>query len=223
MKTTDVFPADYFIRDDNSDDANFYQMPRMVVHIDDPAIETLMTCYADTLPKNGSILDLMSSWRSHIPMEHLTPKRIVGLGMNAEEMVNNPAITDGDVWVHNLNQKPKLPFADGEFDAAVCAVSVQYLTQPLEVFAEVYRVLKPGGVFIVSFSNRCFPTKATAVWQVTDDAQHVQLVVTYFQQSAEWGEASARIKNVETGASATEDPLYVIWAHKPGPSPEISA
>ena len=222
MKTNDYFPPDYFIRDDDSDDAIFYQMPRMVVHIDDAAINTLMGCYADTLPQGGSILDLMSSWRSHIPIEHVAPKRVVGLGMNAEEMVNNPVISDGDIWVHDLNQNPTLPFADGEFDAAVCAVSIQYLTQPLEVFAEVYRVLKPGAPFIVSFSNRCFPTKATAVWQATDDAQHVQLVAAYFQQSAEWGEAAARIKNVETGASAGEDPLYVIWAHKPDQNPEIS-
>ena len=148
-------------------------------------------------------------------MEHLTPKRVVGLGMNSDEMVHNPALSDGDVWVHNLNQNPKLPFADGEFDAAICAVSVQYLIQPLEVFAEVYRVLKPGSVFMVSFSNRCFPNKATAVWQSTDDSQHVQLIATYFQQSADWEDVAARIKNTETGFPATEDPLYVIWATKP--------
>ena len=148
MKTTDIFPADYFRRDDESNDAEFYAMPRLVVHIDDPAIEALTTCYADTLPQNGSILDLMSSWRSHLPIDLLTPKRVVGLGMNAQEMLNNPAITDGDIWVHDLNSNPTLPFADGEFDAVVCSVSVQYLIQPLEVFAEVYRVLKLGGRFI---------------------------------------------------------------------------
>ena len=223
MKSTDIFPADYFRRDDETNDENFYSMPRLVVHIDDAAIETLVACHADTLPKNGAILDLMSSWRSHLPIDVLTPKRVVGLGMNAEEMVKNPALTDGDVWVYNLNEKPQLPFADGEFDAVVCAVSVQYLTQPLEVFADVFRVLKPGGVFVVSFSNRCFPTKATAVWQSTNDTQHVQLVVSYFQHSAEWGQAAARIKNVETGFPADEDPLYIIWAHKPADDTDLPA
>lgn len=215
MKTTDIFPADYFKRDDEANDAEFYTMPRLVVHIDDPAIEALTACYADTLPKNGAILDLMSSWRSHLPLEELMPKRVVGLGLNAEEMINNPAITDGDLWVHNLNLNPVLPFADEEFDAVICAVSVQYLIQPLEVFAEVFRVLKPGGKFIVSYANRCFPNKATAVWLSTTDAQHAQIVVSYFQNSAEWGQVAARIKSIETGAPADEDPLYVLWAEKP--------
>jgi len=215
MKTTDIFPADYFKRDDEANDAEFYTVPRLVVHIDDPAIEALTACYADTLPKNGTILDLMSSWRSHLPLEALTPTRVVGLGLNAEEMLNNPAVSDGDLWVHNLNENPVLPFADEEFDAVICAVSVQYLIQPLEVFAEVYRVLKPGGRFVVSYSNRCFPQKATAVWLSTTDAQHAQIVVSYFQNSAEWGQVAARIKSAETGAPADEDPLFVLWAEKP--------
>ncbi|MFK7805705.1 MAG: class I SAM-dependent methyltransferase [Anaerolineae bacterium] len=215
MKTTDIFPADYFKRDDEANDAEFYTMPRLVVHIDDPAIEALTDCYADTLPKNGAILDLMSSWRSHLPLETLTPTRVVGLGLNAEEMLNNPAITDGDLWVHNLNENPVLPFADEEFDAVICAVSVQYLIQPIEVFAEVFRILKPGGRFVVSYANRCFPQKATAVWLSTTDAQHAQIVVSYFQNSAEWGEVAARIKSAETGAPADEDPLFILWAEKP--------
>lgn len=214
MKTTDIFPADYFRRDDEANDAVFYTMPRLVVHIDDPAIEALTACYADTLPKNSVILDLMSSWRSHLPLDTLTPKRVVGLGLNAQEMLNNPAITDGDLWVYDLNTNPTLPFADEEFDAVICAVSVQYLIRPLEVFAEVYRVLKPNGRFVVSYSNRCFPSKATAVWQTTTDMQHAQLIVSYFQHSAEWGQVAARIKSAETGAPADEDPLYVLWADK---------
>lgn len=215
MKTTDIFPEDYFRRDDEFNDAEFYAAPRMVVHIDQSAIEALTACYGDILPRNGVILDLMSSWRSHLPLDHLMPKRVVGLGLNAEEMLNNPAISEGDIWVHNLNETCQLPFASGEFDAVVCAVSVQYLVKPLEVFAEVYRVLKPGGKFVVSYSNRCFPNKATAVWLSTTDAQHAQIVVSYFQHSAAWGEVSARIKNTDTGAPATEDPLYVLWAEKP--------
>ena len=109
------------------------------------------------LAENGAILDLMSSWRFHIPMEHLTPKRWSAWD-ELDEMVNNPAISDGDVWVHNLNQNPKLPFADGEFDV-VCAVSVQYLTQPLEVFAEVYRVLKPEVRLLSRFRTAVFQPK----------------------------------------------------------------
>ncbi|MFT5197123.1 MAG: hypothetical protein ACI9EW_003257 [Cellvibrionaceae bacterium] len=214
MKTADIFPPDYFRRDDEANDANFYASPRLVVHIDDAAIKALTACYADTLPKNGSILDLMSSWRSHLPLDVLTPTRVVGLGLNAEEMLGNGDITDDDIWIHNLNETPTLPFADGEFDAVICAVSVQYLVQPLEVFADVYRILKPGGRFVVSYSNRCFPSKATAVWQTTTDIQHAQMIVSYFQHSAEWGEVAARIKSVDTGAPADEDPLFVLWAEK---------
>jgi SAM-dependent methyltransferase len=209
---SDVFPAEYFRRQDESDDFKFYAEPRKVVHIDDAAIATLRDFLRAHLPRQGALLDLMSSWRSHLPDE-VSLARVVGLGMNRAEMDDNPALTD--VIIHNLNAEAALPFAGEEFDAAVCTVSVQYLTRPVEVFREVGRVLKPGAPFIVSFSNRCFPSKAVAIWQLTDDKQHMELVAQYFAQAGGWSDIQAQFKGGKRGVfGGGEDPLYVVWAVK---------
>ena len=125
----------------------------------------------------------MSSWRSHLP-DGFNSRAVVGLGLNAEEMADNPQLTTN--VVHDLNRDPRLPFADEEFDGAMCAVSIQYVVHPLLVFREVRRVLRPGAPFVVSFSNRCFPTKAVAVWLDTSDEQHLTLVRTYFTAAGGW-------------------------------------
>jgi SAM-dependent methyltransferase len=144
---------EYFRRLDDSDDELFYLAPRFVVHIDDAAIRTVGEIYLSRLPRGGAILDLMSSWRSHLPPE-LQPARVVGLGLNRFEMEDNPVLTE--IVTQNLNRTPQLPFDDASFDGAVLTVSVQYLIHPLEVFAEVGRVLKPGAPFIVTFPIGCF-------------------------------------------------------------------
>ena len=214
---TNPYPTQFFARQDASDDRNFYTQPRLVVHIDDGAIAQLGEWFRDLLPPNGAILDLMSSWRSHLPADFV-PSRVVGLGMNGEEMAKNPQL-DGHV-VQSLNANPTLPFADEEFDAAICTVSVQYLTQPLAVFAEVNRVLRPGAPFVVSFSNRCFPTKAVAVWLSMDDAQHVELVSSYFANSSSeqgrWGAVQTRQHAGRSSWLGGGDPLYAVWAEKIG-------
>ena len=132
---------EFFRRLDDSDDELFYLTPRFVVHIDDAAVRSAGEIYLSRLPRGGAILDLMSSWRSHLPLE-LKPARMVGLGLNRPEMEDNPALTE--IVTHNLNRIAQLPFDDASFDGAVLTVSVQYLIHPLEVFAEVGRVLKPG-------------------------------------------------------------------------------
>lgn len=209
---SEIFPAEYFRRQDEADDFKFYAQARRVVHIDDTAIATLRDFLREHLPREGTLLDLMSSWRSHLPDEAAFD-RIVGLGMNQEEMDDNPALTE--VVIHNLNAEPALPFTDELFDAALCTVSVQYLTRPVEVFREVGRVLKPGAPFIVSFSNRCFPTKAVAVWQLTDDKQHMELVAQYFAQAGDWNDIQAQFKAGKRAIfGGGEDPLYVVWAVK---------
>ncbi|MEM7336661.1 MAG: class I SAM-dependent methyltransferase [Chloroflexota bacterium] len=213
-KTADIFPANYFRRRDESDDGNFYTFPRKVVHIDDAAIQALSDFYGEAIPLNSTILDLMSSWRSHLPLDSLTPQRVAGLGMNLEEMLDNPALRKDGIQVQNLNLNPTLSYESDVFDAVICAVSVQYLIQPIELFAEVHRVLKENGRFILSYSNRCFPTKATAVWLSTDDMQHAQLIGSYFEHSGSWSEPGLKVKNDENGAPPNEDPLYIIWAEK---------
>ena len=190
-----------FERAEETGDALFYEEPRKVVHIDEGAIAALTGFLAEYLEPGGRYLDLMSSWRSHYPPD-LNPGHVTGLGMNAEELADNPQL---DQWlVHNLNAAPELPFANQLFDAVTCTVSVQYMTRPLAIFREVNRVLKPGAPFILSFSNRCFPQKAIALWLAMDDVQHVELVESCFGEN--WRDICTR--NCPTQA----DPLYIVWA-----------
>jgi SAM-dependent methyltransferase len=206
-----ALPPEFFRRQDPSDDGVFYAFPRKVVHIDEDAIAALGGAFLDLLPARGVYLDLMSSWRSHYPAE-LRPARVIGLGMNAEEMLDNPQLDK--FIVHDLNSNPRLPYEDSLFDAVTCTVSVQYLTEPVAVFKEVNRVLKPGGIFVVSFSNRCFPTKAVAVWVATTDEQHLALVGRYFDLSGNWKDLTAQQTNPLEGYPRGADPLYVVWARK---------
>ena len=162
------FPPDYFRRVDESPDAEFYAEPRMVAHIDPATIEALTAEYRERLRPGDDVLDLMSSWISHLP-EGIELGRVAGLGMNAEELAANPRLT-GAV-VQDLNENPELPYDDASFDAVLNAVSVQYLTRPLEVYAEVARVLRPGGLSVVAMSHRCFPTKAIAAFRALGPAQ----------------------------------------------------
>jgi SAM-dependent methyltransferase len=193
---------DPFARIDPSDDERFYSVARNVVHLEPGAIEALRGVYATHFPPGASVLDLMSSWRSHLP-EGLG--RVVGLGMNAEEMAANPQLDD---WVvQDLNRESSLPFPDASIDAVACAVSVQYLVRPLEVFADVRRVLAPGGPVVVSFSNRCFPTKAVAIWLTGGDTDHRRLVQAYLERSG-FGDV------VDEQVPTPDDPLFVVRARR---------
>ncbi len=197
-------PQEFFKRIDESDDELFYTTPRRVVHIDDGAIAKVGAIYARLLPQGGAILDLMSSWRSHLP-GHLRPARVVGLGMNRAEMEDNPQLTD--IVVHNLNRAPRLPFEDGEFDGAVVTVSIQYMIEPVRTFQEVARVLKPGAPLVVTFSNRMFPTKAVAIWHHLNESDRVGLVARYFMDAGAFENMDA-IDN----SAPTDPPSDPIWA-----------
>ncbi len=196
-------------KEDAAPDALFYSSPRRVVHIDDGAIAAVTQVYRELLPPGGAILDLMSSWRSHLPPE-VPYARVAGLGMNAEELRDNPQLTD--YVVHDLNEDPALPYQDGEFDAACCCVSVQYLQRPLAVFAQVRRVLKVGAPFVVTFSNRCFPTKAVNAWRRADDAGHQRIVRRYFEESGGWRDVTAQDRSPRRARLGLADPLYAVWA-----------
>ncbi|MBI3799927.1 MAG: methyltransferase domain-containing protein [Deltaproteobacteria bacterium] len=202
------FTPEMFERMDDSEDAQFYAFPRKVVHIDDPAIAAAGQFMATAFPANGVLLDLMSSWRSHLPAGFVK-QRMVGLGLNAEEMADNPDLDE--YVVHDLNQDPHLSFSDNIFDGAVVTVSIQYMIRPLEVFAEVRRVLKPGAPFIVFFSNRMFPTKAIRVWQVLRDERRAELVRAYFQYAEGYDEPVFHNLSPNPGLS---DPLYAVVARK---------
>ena len=200
-----VFPPAAFERDDDAPDDRFYALARKVVHIDDGAIAALGRLYAEVLPAGGALLDLMSSWRSHLPAV-AAASEVVGLGLNAEEMADNPQLTKS--VVHDVNREPRLPFGDEAFDGAMCAVSIQYVIHPVRLLREVRRVLRPGAPFVVSFSNRCFPTKAIALWLGTSDLQHLALVRAYFEASGGWTDAREEDRSPGVGG----DPLYAVWA-----------
>jgi len=177
------------------------------VHIDLYAIQAVTDLYRELVPTKGVVLDLMSAWRSHLPTE-VPYQRVVGLGMNEEELADNPELDQ--FVVHNLNSGEPLPFEDNTFDAVLCAVSVQYLTRPIETFREVARVLKPGAPFVVTFSNRCFPTKAVNLWLHTDDQAHLQIVMLYFLATRQFD----NITYQDRSPGPPFDPLYAVWGRK---------
>lgn len=197
-----TLPPEAFRRPDESPDEEFYDFPRLVLHIDDAAVAAVTALYRELFPPGGAILDLMSSWVSHLPPE-VEFGRVAGLGMNAAELDANPRLTER--VVQNLNAVPALPFGDAEFDGAGICVSVQYLTRPVEGFREVARVLRPGAPLVVTFSNRCFPTKAVAAWQLLDDRGHTRLVRAYFDEAGGFGDLSVRIHPPRGG-----DPLLAV-------------
>ena len=194
-------PANAFAKEDPSDDGLFYEPPRLVTHIDEGATAALTALYAELLPPDGVILDLMSSWVSHLPPTRYAA--VIGHGMNAEELAANPRL---DRWfVADLNRDPVLPIEDDMVDAALCCVGVQYLQRPVEVFAEVARVLRPSAPFVVSFSNRCFPTKAVRIWLALDMAGQAELVRLYLTRAG-----FARLATEVLADGSAGDPLVAV-------------
>ena len=173
-------PQGAFAKIDAQEDEIFYEPPRLVCHIDDGAIAALTEFYRVALPAGGVLLDLMSSWVSHLPPE-IDYAEVIGHGMNATELAANPRLTRW--FVQNLNRDTKLPLAGTSVDAAMICVSIQYLQQPVGVLREVSRVLRPGGPLVISFSNRCFWTKAVAIWRALDDSGHARLVERYLRHA----------------------------------------
>jgi hypothetical protein len=173
-------PPGAFERVDGGDDADFYSFARLVTHIDDEAIGALAGFYREVLPAGGVLLDLMSSWVSHLP-DDVAYAAVIGHGMNAEELAANPRLTRW--FVQDFNRSLTLPLEDASIDAAMICVSIQYLQQPVAVLADALRVLRPGAPMVISFSNRCFPTKAVAIWRALGDRQHAQLVEIYLREA----------------------------------------
>ena len=205
--TDSPFKPHFFERQDESPDPAFYVEPRLVVHIDDSAIAAARALYGELLPKGGAILDLMSSYRSHMP-DDLAPSRLAGLGMNEEELRANDQLTE--YAVHDMNADPRLPYDDASFDGAVVTVSVQYMTRPVEIFADVARVLRPDAPFIVTYSSRAFWTKAVRIWTALDDRERAGLIATYFKHAAAYGDVTMQDRTPDSGG----DPLFAVWARK---------
>jgi SAM-dependent methyltransferase len=205
--TLDDLPPWAFDKEDGRGDAAFYAEARLVTHIDDGAIAALTEFYRQTLPPDGVICDLMSSWVSHLPADVVYGK-VIGHGMNAEELAANPRLTRR--FVQDLNADPALPLAGAGLDAAMICVGVQYLQHPVAVMAEIARVLKPGAPLIVSFSNRCFPTKAVRVWLRLDTRGHAALVELYLDAA---GFRHIQVNVLSDGRTC--DPLVAVVGRAP--------
>jgi SAM-dependent methyltransferase len=219
------WPTEAFSRLDETDDTLFYSRDRFVSHLDTAALATVEKIVGDLVTdQNPRVLDLMAGWDSHLPAA-LKPERVVGLGLNENELRENPALTER--LLQDLNQTPRLPFPESTFDAVLNTVSVDYLTRPLEVFQEVGRVLKPGGVFIVVFSNRMFPQKAVKLWRDSSEEERVLLVQDFFQAAGGFEPTRVFVSRGKPRPSDDKyshlgipsDPIYAVYAEREGGDP----
>mmetsp|Transcript_19488 Transcript_19488/g.39080 ORF Transcript_19488/g.39080 Transcript_19488/m.39080 type:complete len:311 (-) Transcript_19488:12-944(-) len=210
-----------FSRLDASDDKIFYAEPRFVEHVDQQAVDSITSYVSDRLLQNGdSVLDLCSSWTSHITPGKLDLKRVAGLGMNAKELEANKALTEWAVQDLNENKNVKLPYENDSFDVVMCQLSIDYLIHPLEVMKEVARVLKPGGKVAILISNRLFLTKAVGLWTGSDDIEHAYTVGSYLHYCGGGFGDNIKAEDLSTRKKSGKermivgDPLYVITATK---------
>ena len=218
-RPTDFFSASPFERTDDTSDRIFYEKPRLVSHLDAKAREIISGIYDRHLQPGMRVLDLMSSWQSHIS-KNPDLARVTGLGMNSEELEANPRLTD--FLVRDLNLEPTLPFDDQSFDAVICTASVEYLTQPFKVFEDVRRVLSPGGLFMITFSNRWFPPKSIRIWNDIHEFERMGLVLEYFHKDGgfrDLGTESVRgfprpEDDKYYGEYFFADPVYCVYGKK---------
>jgi SAM-dependent methyltransferase len=216
---TDFWADAPFSRLAEEPDERFYSVPRMVQHLDGHCRAALRELHRELLPVDGRVLDLMASWHSHLT-DDLQLASVTGLGMNAEELANNPRLSD---WLlHDLNREPSLPFEDASFDAVICSASVEYLVRPHEVFAELRRILRPGGLVLTSFSDRWFPPKAINIWHDLHPFERPGLVLEYFQQSDFSGLHTLSLRGLPrpvddkyANQRADADPLFAVWGYTP--------
>jgi hypothetical protein len=216
--STDYFSGSAFERLDPRPDAGFYEKPRLVQHIDSTASNQITEIHGRFLEPGMQVLDLMSSWVSHLPQD-CDDIRVTGLGMNEDELAQNARLDER--VIHDLNTRPELPFPDNSFDAALCSVSIEYLIQPVAVLRELGRVLKPGAVANITFSDRWFPTKAIELWTELHPFERMGLVLEYFRQAGNFealqSESLRGLPRPQddkyAGQRTYSDPLFAVWGH----------
>jgi len=202
----DDFPPQFFERVDESADASFYSEPRFVTHIDDATIAALSAFYREFISPGRDVLDLMSSWISHLPPD-VQYGRVAGLGMNEAELAANKQLSE--YHVQDLNAEPSLPFAADSFDRVMIAVSIQYLTQPVEVLASALEAMRPGGKLCVAMSHRLFPTKAIAAFRSLPPDDRIGVVSVYLERAG-----FSEVEFIDR-SPGNADPLWLVMGTKP--------
>jgi SAM-dependent methyltransferase len=217
-----VYGENAFARLDESDDREFYARDRFVEHLDSLALSTVEKLIGEfVVEEEPVILDLMAGWNSHIP-SLIHSSRVVGLGLNENELTGNKAVTE--TVIHDVNADTRLPFEEGEFDVVLNTASVDYMTNPLEIFGEVGRILKPGGLFLVIFSNRMFPQKATQMWRESGEEERIIFVEELFRHSGHFEPATVFVSKGQprppddkyAHLGIPSDPVYAVYAEKKG-------
>jgi hypothetical protein len=206
-------PEDFF-RSDQGADTSFYAVPKLVYHIDEPAVASLTQYYRNTIKDGSDVLDICSSWVSHYPLEFPdTMGKISATGISTLELQFNDQLTGGYKQA-DLNVETKIPYPDNSFDVVTCVVSIDYLIDPVTVLKEAHRVLRKGGKVILSQSNRCFPTKAIAMWLKMNDRQHLELINGYFQYAGGFEPRKAYDITATLPDNGYRDPMFIIEAIK---------
>jgi SAM-dependent methyltransferase len=222
IRTSPIFADRAFSRVDESEDSVFYSRDRFVSHLDDLALKTIEDLIGELIvEKNPVILDLMAGWDSHIP-KRVIPEKVVGLGLNGNELSQNEVLSEA--LIHDLNKKSSLPFQGQIFDAVINTVSVDYMTNPIEVFRDVGRILKPGGLFLVIFSNRMFPQKAVKVWRESSEEERVLLVEEFFKEAGAFEMPTVFVSKGKPRPEEDKyahlgipsDPVYAVYADRKG-------
>ncbi len=212
---TDFYSIYPFRRENEQDDADFYRQARLVQHLDDVAIEQVTALHARIMQPGIKVLDLMSSHLSHLPA--VEPLEVVGLGMNQQELEHNPRLNQR--VVHDLNKQPRMPFSDDSFDVAICTSSIEYLVDPLTVFDELARVLKPGARLMVSFSDRWFTGKEITLWSELHPFERQGLVLDYFTRSGKFEDLHSEsirglprpADDIYSNLRQVADPVFAVW------------
>lgn len=213
---SDFYATYPFTRMDDRADTVFYTRPRLVNHLDKTAISQVSALYARLFQPGMTVLDLMSSWVSHLP-DSLGDLHVTGLGMNQAELEANPRLNAR--VVQDLNHDPQLPFADASFDAVICTVSVEYLTQPLAVMRELARVTRAGGVVVMTFSDRWFPSKVIDLWSEMHPFERQGLVLDYFLKTGAFTALHTEsirglprpLDDPHRRETAVSDPVFAVW------------
>ena len=210
FETVFVTEPDDLGRTDPAPDAVFYSQQRLISHIDAQARARLTSLYADILAPGDAVLDLMTSHLSHLPPD-LALAAVAGLGLNTAELDANPALTSRSV--HDLNVDPTLPGPDGSVTAVLCAMSIEYLTNPAAVLAEIARVLAPGGRLVVSFSNRWFPAKAVRLWTELHEFERLGLIASLIEQTPGLGQTATLAERGWPRPADAKDRLWPLYQH----------